>query len=43
VFLTGVSTFSSPDVFSGGLNNLMDITNLKDYAAICGITFPELN
>jgi hypothetical protein len=41
VFLTGISTFSQLGMFSE-LNNLVNITNMNDYAAICGITFPEL-
>jgi hypothetical protein len=41
VFLTGISTFSQLGMFSE-LNNLMNITNMNDYAAICGITLAEL-
>jgi hypothetical protein len=41
-FLTGVSKFSEVSVFSG-LNNLRDISQLPDFAAICGITETELN
>jgi hypothetical protein len=41
VFLTGISTFSQLSMFSG-LNNLVNISNMNDYAAICGITIPEL-
>jgi hypothetical protein len=41
VFLTGISTFSQLGMFSE-LNNLINITSLNDYAAICGITLPEL-
>jgi hypothetical protein len=41
VFLTGISTFSQLGMFSE-LNNLVNITSLNDYAAICGITLPEL-
>ena len=40
-FLTGVSKFSKVSVFSG-LNNLRDISQLSDFAAICGITEREL-
>lgn len=41
VFLTGVSRFGKVSVFSG-LNNIMDISFLNDFAAICGITQEEL-
>jgi hypothetical protein len=41
VFLTGISTFSQLGMFSE-LNNLVNITDMNDYAAICGITLPEL-
>jgi len=41
-FLTGVTKFSKASVFSG-LNNLRDISQLPDFAAICGITETELN
>jgi hypothetical protein len=41
VFLTGISTFSQLGMFSE-LNNLLDITNLDEYASICGITTQEL-
>ena len=40
-FLTGVTKFSKVSVFSG-LNNLRDISQLPDFAAICGITEAEL-
>jgi len=40
-FLTGVTKFSKVSVFSG-LNNLRDISQLPDFAAICGITETEL-
>ena len=40
-FLTGVTKFSKVSVFSG-LNNLRDISQLSDFAAICGITEREL-
>jgi len=40
-FLTGVSKFSKTGIFSG-LNNLRDISMLRDYSAICGITQKEL-
>lgn len=41
VFLTGISTFSQIGMFSE-LNNLTNITQMNEYAAICGITLPEL-
>jgi hypothetical protein len=41
VFLTGISTFSQLGMFSE-LNNLKNITDRDDYAAICGITLQEL-
>jgi hypothetical protein len=41
VFLTGISTFSQLGMFSE-LNNLFDITNMDEYAALCGITLQEL-
>ena len=41
VFLTGVTRFSKVGVFSD-LNNLNDITNVREYASICGITQQEL-
>jgi hypothetical protein len=41
VFLTGISTFSQLGMFSE-LNNLFDITDLDEYAALCGITPQEL-
>ncbi len=40
-FLTGVTKFSKVSVFSG-LNNLRDLSQLSDFAAICGITEAEL-
>jgi Holliday junction resolvase-like predicted endonuclease len=40
-FLTGISTFSQLGMFSE-LNNLVNITNVGDYSAICGITLQEL-
>jgi len=40
-FLTGVTKFSKTTLFSG-VNNLIDITLLDDYAAICGFTEEEL-
>jgi len=40
-FLTGITKFSKVSVFSG-LNNLRDISQLSDFAAICGITEGEL-
>lgn len=41
-FLTGITKFSKLTLFSG-LNNLMDITLVDDYAAICGFTEQELS
>ncbi len=41
VFLTGVGKLGQINVFSG-LNNLMDISLLPEYSAICGITKDEL-
>ena len=41
VFLTGVGKLGQINIFSG-LNNLMDISLLPDYSAICGITREEL-
>ena len=40
-FLTGITKFSKTTLFSS-VNNLMDITLLDDYAAICGFTEEEL-
>ena len=40
-FLTGITKFSKTTLFSG-VNNLIDITLLDDYAAICGFTEEEL-
>jgi len=41
-FITGVSKFSKTSVFSG-LNNLLDITMVEDYANICGVAVDELS
>ena len=41
-FLTGVTKFSHLSVFSG-LNNLIDISMLPQYAEICGISEAELH
>ncbi|ADR19856.1 ATP-binding protein [Calditerrivibrio nitroreducens] len=41
VFITGVSRFSKVSIFSG-LNQLMDITLVPDFATICGYTQKEL-
>ena len=41
LFLTGITKFES-DVFSGGLNQLKDISMDRHYGAICGITEKEL-
>ena len=40
-FLTGITKFSNTTLFSG-VNNLIDITLLDDYDAICGFTEEEL-
>ncbi len=40
-FLTGITKFSKIVLFSG-LNNLVDITLVDDYSAICGFTEEEL-
>jgi hypothetical protein len=40
-FLTGISTFSQLGMFSE-LNNLVNITDWDEYAAVCGITLQEL-
>jgi len=40
-FITGVTKFTKTAIFSG-LNNLLDITLLDDYANICGITTDDL-
>ncbi|MDO4162934.1 MAG: AAA family ATPase [Bacteroides sp.] len=41
VFLTGITKFSQLSIFSE-LNNIDNISMLKDYAAICGISKEEL-
>ncbi|MBF0266878.1 MAG: AAA family ATPase [Gammaproteobacteria bacterium] len=41
VFITGVSKFSKMNLFSG-LNNLVDITTMSDYATICGYTHNDV-
>lgn len=41
VFLTGVTKFSQVSVFSG-FNQPIDISMVRKYEAICGITEPEL-
>ncbi len=41
VLLTGVTKFGQVSVFSD-LNQLMDLSLHQDYAAVCGITEPEL-
>ncbi|SEH08906.1 ATP-binding protein [Candidatus Venteria ishoeyi] len=41
VLLTGVSKFSKVSLFSG-LNNLKDISLVKDYATICGYTHADV-
>jgi hypothetical protein len=40
-FLTGVSKFSKVSLFSG-LNNIQDISLIKDYATICGYTHQDI-
>ena len=40
--LTGITKFSKTTLFSG-VNNLVDITLVDDYAAICGFTAQELS
>ncbi|WP_038177975.1 AAA family ATPase, partial [Treponema pedis] len=40
-FLTGVTKFSKVSIFSD-LNNLHDISMLKNFSSICGITQTEL-
>ncbi len=40
-FLTGITKFSKTNLFSGA-NNLMDISLLDEYDAICGFTEEEL-
>ncbi len=42
LFLTGVSRFGKVSIFSG-LNNIQDISVLKQYNAICGISESELD
>ena len=41
VFLTGITKFSQPSIFSE-LNNIQNISMLPEYAAICGISKEEL-
>jgi ribosomal protein L15 len=41
VFITGITKFSGVSVFSG-LNNLMDLTLMDEYADLCGYTQKEL-
>ncbi|MCL2247751.1 MAG: ATP-binding protein [Oscillospiraceae bacterium] len=41
-FLTGVTKFTKTSVFSG-LNNLLDITLMEDYANVCGIEVDALD
>jgi len=41
-FITGVTKFAKTAIFSG-LNNLLDITLLEDYANICGIAIEDLD
>ena len=41
-FFTGVSKFTKTSVFSG-LNNLLDITMIREYANICGVAVDDLD
>ena len=41
VFLTGITKFSQLSIFSE-LNNILNISMLEEYAAICGITEEEM-
>ncbi len=41
VFLTGITKFSQLSIFSE-LNNILNISMLEDYAALCGITEEEM-
>ncbi len=41
VMLTGITKFSQVSVFSG-MNNLQDISLMRDFEALCGITEKEL-
>ena len=41
VFLTGITKFSQLSIFSE-LNNIKNISMLKEYAAVCGITEEEM-
>jgi len=41
IFITGVTKFTKTSIFSG-LNNLLDITLMNDYAGICGIPVDRL-
>ncbi len=41
-FITGVSRFARTNIFSG-MNHLEDISLLKDYAALLGVTEEEIN
>jgi len=41
--LTGVSRFSEVTIFNSGLNNLIDISMVEEFADICGITEQELH
>lgn len=42
VLLTGVTKYGHLSVFSG-LNNLMDISSMNEFAGICGITAEEMH
>ncbi len=41
VFLTGITKFSQLNVFSG-LNVIMDISGMEEYASVCGFTEKEM-
>jgi hypothetical protein len=41
VFITGITSFTKYSIFSS-MNNLCDITNIKQYATICGFTEDEI-
>jgi len=41
-FITGITKFAKTSIFSG-LNNLSDITFVKDYACICGVATEDLD
>ena len=41
-FITGITKFTKTSIFSG-LNNLLDITMMEEYANICGIAIEDLD